>query len=282
MLSSIDCMQEWKSCPFGWKGSCKGDFEGCIVILEAVSSHDTWIWPSFFGMAGSHNDINVLQRSPVFDRLAYGQSPDVDFEINGHHYTKGYYLADGIYPPWATLVKTIRKPNSEQEASSSLPLGSRGQRRVVFGREPSRAASPRHGPRGPLDPLPPAVDASVSSMLPLAGMAPWRIGVASASLRHDQEARAGLPPTVACADRGGPGRDDGQSTTQCGRALVATTFGSSAANESFITSVSSNKNTGTPMATVKGFEGEAKRTPSVHDVAVLGGIASPSLSNIRE
>ncbi|KAK1695234.1 hypothetical protein QYE76_011931 [Lolium multiflorum] len=115
-MYSIDRMHwEWKNCPFGWRGHTTAILRGA-VILEAVASHDTWIWHSFFGMAGSHNDINVLQRSPVFDRLAYGKSPNVDFEINGHHYTKGYYLSDGIYPPWDTLVKTIRNPNSEQEA----------------------------------------------------------------------------------------------------------------------------------------------------------------------
>jgi hypothetical protein len=32
------------------------------MILEAVASYDLWIWHAYFGLPGSCNDINVLER----------------------------------------------------------------------------------------------------------------------------------------------------------------------------------------------------------------------------
>ena len=62
-------------------------------------------------MIGSHNDFNVIQRSAVFSRL-----PDVHYEINDHQYIKEYYLANGIYSQWSTIVKTISNPQVEKRS----------------------------------------------------------------------------------------------------------------------------------------------------------------------
>jgi hypothetical protein len=108
MIGSIDCMHwKWKNCPLTWQGQYSWHAEGCTIILEAMTSQDLRVWHSFCGMAGSHNDINVLQCSPVFARLAAGDALLVNYEINDHLYKKCYYLPDGIYPEWSTFVKTI-------------------------------------------------------------------------------------------------------------------------------------------------------------------------------
>ena len=80
------------------------------MILEAVASHDLWIWHAYFGMPGGCNDINVLHRSLIFSRYMQGQTTPVNFTVNGRAYDMGYYLADGIYPAWPTFVKTVRHP----------------------------------------------------------------------------------------------------------------------------------------------------------------------------
>ncbi|KAK9072430.1 hypothetical protein SSX86_008864 [Deinandra increscens subsp. villosa] len=112
MLGSIDCMHwGWRNCPTAWKGHyTRGDHGYPTIMLEAVASQDLWIWHAFFGVAGSNNDINVINQSPLFNEILQGQAPRCDFHVNGNVYRKGYYLADGIYPAWSTLVKSLTYP----------------------------------------------------------------------------------------------------------------------------------------------------------------------------
>lgn len=116
MLGSLDCMHwKWKNCPTKDVGAYRGRNKGCTIILEAVASYDTWIWHAFFGLPGTNNDINVLNKSHLFRDLENGTSLPANYFIKGRNYNVGYYLTDGIYPKWSTLVQTISHPTDQKE-----------------------------------------------------------------------------------------------------------------------------------------------------------------------
>ncbi|GKC47875.1 ALP1-like protein isoform X1 [Tanacetum coccineum] len=100
-----------------WHGQYgRGDKKYPTIMLEVVASQDLWIWHAFFRVAGANNDINVLDNSPLFDDLLNDTTPVVPYVVNGVGYEKGYYLADGIYPQWATFVKSFTVANDAKHA----------------------------------------------------------------------------------------------------------------------------------------------------------------------
>nr|CCA19309.1 F21J9.3 putative [Albugo laibachii Nc14] len=116
MLGSLDCMHwRWKNCPKGWAGQFTGKEKAPTIVPEAVADYEGWMWHLFFGMRGTHNEINVLDRSHLFTDLTDERAPSVSYQINGTHYSIVYCLADGIYPPWAILVQTISNPQSKKK-----------------------------------------------------------------------------------------------------------------------------------------------------------------------
>lgn len=100
----------WKNCPTAYAGQYQGKDKCPSVVLEAVATYDLRFWHAFFGSAGSNNDINIVDRSPLIDQIIRGGTTSVRFEIEGNIYNQGYYLVDGIYPQWSCFVATVRHP----------------------------------------------------------------------------------------------------------------------------------------------------------------------------
>jgi len=115
MIGSLDCMHwEWKNCPTAWKGQYTRGSGKPTIVLEAIASQDLWIWHVFFGPPGTLNDINILDRSPIFDDILQGRAPNVKYKVNGREYHLAYYITDGIYPKWVTFIQSIRLPQSRK------------------------------------------------------------------------------------------------------------------------------------------------------------------------
>ncbi|XP_052623592.1 uncharacterized protein LOC128128870 [Lactuca sativa] len=99
MLGSLDCLHwAWENCPTA--------YHGCITRYVNLAC--------FFGSPGSINNINVLNRSPIFNNIYDGSAPDSSFQVRGTPYKYGYYLVDGIYPEYVVFVKSFSAPHGSR------------------------------------------------------------------------------------------------------------------------------------------------------------------------
>jgi len=105
----------WKNCISAWAGMFTGKEGTSTVVLEAVADSACRFWHFFFGMPGSLNDLNVLDRSPLLNDAIAGRSASVSYTVNGRQYSVPYWLADGIYPKHHCFVKTIASPQTRKE-----------------------------------------------------------------------------------------------------------------------------------------------------------------------
>ncbi|GJR36445.1 ALP1-like protein isoform X1 [Tanacetum coccineum] len=76
-------------------------------IEKYIETHDPLL---------ANNDLTVSNHSLLFDDLLDDIAPVVPFEVNGVTFEKGYNLADGIYPQWATFIKSFTVARDERNA----------------------------------------------------------------------------------------------------------------------------------------------------------------------
>ena len=115
MFGSISCMHyQWNNCPVSWNGQYLNKDGNMSIILEAIAHQYNWIWHAFFEIAGSNNDINVLQKNLLVRNFLWKEYDDISFEVNSRRYSKYYLLADHIYPKWSIFVQSIKDPQCEK------------------------------------------------------------------------------------------------------------------------------------------------------------------------
>ena len=118
MIGSIDCtVIKWRNCPMAHKAAyCGPKTKVPTIQLEAVCDSDLYVWHSYFGMPGASNDINVLDSSPLLDKISSGEFPPrIQYLVNGTVRDLPYMLADGIYPKWPIFAIPMSEPTTDKE-----------------------------------------------------------------------------------------------------------------------------------------------------------------------
>ena len=139
MFGSLDCMHTWwKNCPVAWKGSYKGKEKRSTIVLEAACDHHLWFWHTAYGYAGTLNDINILNMSPLMDRILDGTFQELEkavtpFKIGDEDFHSLYMLVDGIYPKYNRFVKAVLEPRNHERKFTKWQEAARKDIERAFG-----------------------------------------------------------------------------------------------------------------------------------------------------
>eukprot|EP00804_Cyclotella_cryptica_P018889 CCRYP_006428-RA/>CCRYP_006428-RA protein AED:0.19 eAED:0.73 QI:0/0/0/1/1/1/2/0/365 len=116
MMGSLDITKvHWKNCPTAWKGQFQGREKVASIGLEAMVDNNLWFWHAAFGFPGTLNDINVWERSSLYESMIDGAHDELDFEflVDGEVFDKLIYLVDGIYPPLTRFLSSESDPHTK-------------------------------------------------------------------------------------------------------------------------------------------------------------------------
>ena len=126
IIGSLDCMHTyWDKCPVAWQGAFKnGSKKKPSIVLEAVSDYHMWFWHASYGYAGTLNDINIMNLSPLYEMFVNGEMEKLEkslvpFSIGKESFKHLFVLVDGIYPVRTRFVKAIKEPISDREKALS-------------------------------------------------------------------------------------------------------------------------------------------------------------------
>ena len=85
------------------------------IVCEATAGHAISFFQAYVGLPGSLNDINVMNQTTMQINFMRSNAIDHKCKIREQEYTGAYFLADGIYPDFPYLVKSILEPLTDKE-----------------------------------------------------------------------------------------------------------------------------------------------------------------------
>ena len=97
LLGSLDCSHwVWAKCPKSMQGEYKkGSQDFPTVVYECACDADLHIWHCNFALPGACNDINVLDISPLLDRIGSGKTLS-EFRVESTVYQQPYILVSAF------------------------------------------------------------------------------------------------------------------------------------------------------------------------------------------